>query len=255
MICMMALLPLSASAAIIEDFESQTADSTTPPSGWSLVTVAGTGSYKTTSAGQGSNGSGGSAGLAGQVSADAFVGTNLPGAYLVNSFVFDVTQAINGSFDVYAVQEGTSDDVAMVFGNIGSGFAGATAGDFLSAKFLEGTGDDALADSNNVTLANYFTTGFEDDTWYHATFSWTPTSGTTGDFSITLTDFGATTVSTMSTTGYTFNSSSAQFGFGSVNDTIRFDNVNIAAIPEPSTLCLVGLAALGLIGLGRRRVL
>lgn len=242
-------LPALFSAEIAFNFESETADDTAPPSGWSLVSTAGTATYKVTSAGLGSNGSGGSAGLAGQVSSDAYLKTNLPGGYLVNNTVFDVTQNITGSFDIYALNEATSDDVVMVFGNIGSGFAGNTKNDFLSAKFLEGSGDDVLADSDNTSLNSYTTPGFTNDTWVHATFSWTPTSGNTGNFSITLKNFGPTTISELSKTGYTFTSSAAQFGFGSVNDTVRFDNIYI--IPEPASLALFALGLSGLLGLSR----
>ena len=65
--------------------------------------MAGAPTFVTTAAGQGSNGSGGTSGLAGQVRSTDFVSgkTDLPGAYLVSSTVFDATLPFSGSF-VYA---------------------------------------------------------------------------------------------------------------------------------------------------------
>lgn len=239
------MLQAHAATSIVEDFESQTAGSGTPPTGWSLITEAGSPSYTTTAAGQGSDGSGGNAGLAGQVSSTAFVSSNLPGGYLVNSTTFDVTEEITGTFDVFVPQEGGFDDVTFTMGNIGSGIT-TTAGDSLTVKLIEGGGTNVIADADNTTLTTGAT--ITDDTWFQVAFTWTPTSGQTGNFSTTITNLSTSSVvDTITRSGYTFNPANAQFGFGSVNDTIRFDNVNIQSVPEPSSVILTSLAGLGFI--------
>ena len=51
------------------------------------------------------------------------------------------------------------------------------------------------------------------------------------------------------------DSKNAFFGFGTVDDASRFDNISITGelVPEPSTLCLAIFGLVGLIGFGRRR--
>jgi hypothetical protein len=85
---------------------------------------------------------------------------------------------------------------------------------------------------------------------HHAELTWTPTSATTGDFVITVSDFSGD-LFTLTTTGFTFDNATAQIGFGSVNDVILFDNVNFNQIPEPGSLALLGLG--GLLFTRRRR--
>ncbi|MDF3128021.1 hypothetical protein P0Y35_02310 [Kiritimatiellaeota bacterium B1221] len=98
----LAFLPSLFAAEIQFDFESETADSGTPPNGWTLVTTDGSPEYKVTATGQGSDGTGGSSGLAAQVSSDDFLAANLPGGYLVNNQVFDLSQNSTGNFEIYA---------------------------------------------------------------------------------------------------------------------------------------------------------
>jgi MYXO-CTERM domain-containing protein len=241
--------------SVNETFEGSSAGSTTPPTGWSLKTMAGTGSYATSAAAAGSNGAGGSTGLAGIVTANTVYATDLPGAYLYNTATFDLTQNLSGSFDFQMVHDSTFDDVIFLLGDISGGLT-KTNGQVLSSKFTEasssgragtlnaGSGAEAdRLDISNVTIA--------DDTWFTASFSWEPISGTTGDFSITVNNF-TSDVFTLATTGYTFNSADAQIGFGSVNDVIKFDNVSVTGspIPEPRAALLGGL---GLLALLRRR--
>ncbi|MDT8390935.1 MAG: PEP-CTERM sorting domain-containing protein [Lentisphaeria bacterium] len=246
-------------ATVSLDFEGESAGSGTPPSGWSLITVAGSPTYVTSAAGGGSNGTGGSSGLAGQVSSTAFVNADLPGAYLVNSGSksFDLNSSVTGSFDFQIVHEGTFDDIVFVLGDVADGITTTNAGELLSMKVAEVTStgvaaviSDGVGDEGIHRLATTGTTT-PDDTWHRITFSWTPTSGLTGDFTYTVNNFSSD-LFTLNATGFTFDNNIGYIGFGSVNDTIRFDNVSVtgAVIPEPSTAILAGL---GLVGLCFRR--
>jgi hypothetical protein len=253
-------LTLSSLGATVvsETFEGSTAGSATPPAGWSLITAAGAPTYATSAAGLGSNGAGGSTGLAGQVSSTTFpTGLNdLPGAYLVSSTSFDLNFALTVTFDFQIVQEGTFGDIAFVVGDVANGLSALT-GESLGVKFseAESTGVSHLindgAGSDAGRLDTEGLSGVLDDTWYTVAFNWTPTSGLTGDVSVTLNDFSSDIVS-LSATGYTYTytSANAELGIGSVNDTIRFDNVSVTgtvAVPEPSSTALLGLGGLPLI--------
>ena len=247
-------LPVGATT-IIETFEGSSAGSSTPPTNWSLVTVAGSPSYVTSATNEGSDGTGGSTGLAGEVNSDNFLDANLPGGYLTSSQVIDLNNSVHGTFDFFIVDNGGGfEDFAFVIGDIGTGFTGSTADELLSIKIAEsggGFGTKGTLSNGSGSSLDSTNTGLADNTWYTATFTWTPTSGITGDASITVNNFSSN-VYTLSTTGFTFGSSSAQIGFGSVNDTIRFDNVNFVSIPEPSTLGLIGIAFGCLMMLKRR---
>ena len=63
--CALTVAGSARAEVVTQDFEGVTAGSTTPPTGWSAVTVTGqSGSYTATASGLGSNGTGGSSGLA-----------------------------------------------------------------------------------------------------------------------------------------------------------------------------------------------
>lgn len=231
-IAAVALLAAPAGAeTIAEDFESVT----TPdlPSGWQAV-----GSGVTTDA----NGNPGNA-------VNAASGQN----YLVNSGVgFDATADISGSFDFYIVESGGFyDNGAFFFGDVQSAL-GSSAGDHLRidlfeksfgarANILDADGTTLFdgSDDNNYEIAT--------DTWYGAEFTWT---AATGDFSFS---WGGTE-GPMTVSSYSLNSSEVFFGFGTVEDPARFDNIEITgtAIPEPTSLGLLGLGGLALLS-GRRR--
>lgn len=239
---------------VFETFESSTANSSTPPAGWVLVDTAAPNdaTYATSAAGAGSDGAGGNTGLAGRVSSPGFGGnTDISGGYLYNTTNFDTRLAMTGSFDFQIINEATFDDITFLFGAIADGLQESSAGEMLSVKIGEGS-IGALISSGlgQFDRLDTTSTSITDDTWYHADITWTPTSGTTGDFSITVSDFSGD-LYTLTTTGFTFDLEFAQIGFGSVNDSILFDNVNFNQVPEPGSLALLGLG--GLMALRRRR--
>jgi hypothetical protein len=156
----------------------------------------------------------------------------------MNSQVFSMSSEVTIEFDFLLIHEGTYDDVTFTIGDIADGLGLSSAGELLSLKLAEAAsiGVAATLNSGLGSSGRLDTTGtrLTDDTWYHATFTWTPTSGTTGDAAFTVNDFSAD-VYTLSTTGFTFDSDSAQIGFGSVNDSIRFDNVDMNIATDGDT--------------------
>lgn len=234
----------NAQITVSEDFVGSIAGSATPPAGWSFINKTGSPSYAASGAGQGSSGAGGSTGLAGRVSSTAFVDTNLAGGYLVNQTAFALSSPLQGTFDFRIVHEGDFDDVTFMLGDIANGYdkttlGTGTAGEFLTVKLTEASAssvsnsisngfgrDQATVNdlrgqlvTNNILLA--------DDTWYRASVTWTPTSGTTGSFSITVSNF-STNLFTLTLPNFTFASANGHVGFGSVNDTIHFDNISFS---------------------------
>ena len=182
-----------------------------------------------------------------------------PGAYLVNSGVaFDATQTFSGTFDFFLPENGNDMRVNFIVGDIQNGITG-TAGEFLNfygnertfgrrAQLRDGAGTILFdGDGNNQYR-------IDTNNWITASFSWTPTSGTTGDFSISWTYPAQPNRGPMTTTGYTFTSNEVYFGFGTgqPSTVVSIDNINITgtAIPEPSVALLGGLGTLLLL---RRR--
>lgn len=222
-------------ATISEDFESPT----TPPAiptGWQAVS-----SGVTTAA----NGNPGNALNA------ASGGTN----YLVNSGSgFDATQDISGSFDFYIVESGNYSNGAFFFGDVQSGL-GSTAGDHLRIDLRERSfGARAnILDANGTTLfdgSGDNTYRIDTDVWINASFTWT---AATGDFSFSWTYPAQPNRGPMTVANYTLNSNEVFFGFGTVDDAARFDNIviNGELIPEPGSLALLSLG--GVLLAARRR--
>jgi len=260
------VLALSAAATnaatISEDFESSVGS--TPPSGWSLVIVhnSPTPTYGTVAGYVGG-------GLGGQITANSWNGTHdhLPGAYIVNSgsVAFDATQPITGRFD-FRVDDPVGQDfyaaANFIMGDIKTGFTGADAGQLVGAHLgkntfgakgtiIDGTAAD-LVGTINLAIA----------TWYQVEFSWTPTGGTTGNFSYTVKNTGGSTVGSLTTpAAVTLGSSDVYFGFGAGQPSAygpalgTFDNINIIGteVPEPATMSLLALGGLGILARRRRR--
>ena len=223
------------------DFESAGVGAT-PPTDWSVVNT-GSGTYATVATG----------GNPSQHATLTWTGSTQlrPGAYLVNDgSTFSALTAITGTFDfqVPNINYATGN---FVIGDVAAGLSGV-AGDYLNVRLQRATfgaraelrdGDDTIL---SPAPSNAF--GLVAGQWLNATFSWTPTSGSTGDFAIqwSNTDGGAQTEG-FSTTGYTFSNDLVSFGFGQGRnsggaDTTQFDNFQIdgfevvsVALPEPST--------------------
>lgn len=231
------------SATITENFDSSLGS--TPPTGW---TFAGSGTYNT---GTGETGNGGSI--------ESSVSTGrIPGAYIINSGsqAYDLRESITVNFDVKVSETGNYESAAVMFGNIAEGTTG-TADELLSMSF--GRNNFGNDDPEIVNGANTILTPGENQqkvifgTWHSGTYTWTPTSGTTGDLSFTLTGTQNGNV-VMSVTGFTFGDEAGYFAFGDLDsDGVTYDNIEITGtvVPEPGSLALLGLG--GLMMITRRR--
>lgn len=240
---------VSLSAATVSlDFESGT-------TGWSFIDTSGNGDGTyTTTAGNGS------------ATAGSFdwTGANqvVPGAYLVNDGMaaFDLTQNITGSFDFNVVEDGNYSTIHFMMGNLGSGLPGADGGG-LSFHLQEKTfGARArLYDAGNTGLIVDSDNSREitSNQWITVNFSWTPTSGTTGDIVFEWDDpvYGPNpgpNSENLNYTGYTFTSSEAYFAFGTGRSPALFDNISITGEPVPEASTAV-LGLVGALALLRRR--
>ena len=214
-------------AAFQEDFENQPLGTTTPPAGWTLIDTTAT-PNATYAAVDSSTGAGGSSGVAGKVTSFDYANGGLPGAYMVNSTAFDPATQIAGQFDVQILHEANDDDIVFLIGDIGAELTG-NAGDALVLKLLEigSSSTSALNDGAGSRLAT--PSNIYDDTWYRVSFLWTPTNGSTGELAarvVNLDSHGYWT-NPLTYSGFTFTASTVQCGFGSVNDTGVFDNIDV----------------------------
>lgn len=246
----------SHAATITEDFESLSVGSTATPAGWTYLNINGGANAYITDTGNGG-------GVAAQITGDnATNGNTPPGSYLVNdgSNAFDVTQSITGSFDylIPPTQLGRAQGGVFIFGDIKTGIAGSTTGTYLGMQMMSDSfgnrGGVVTGDGSQV--AN-FSGNQKENQWYNITFTWTPTSGTTGDFSATGSSTTTSSNWTVAFNGYTFDDNEAYFGFGAGdyfgnNTTVKYDNISITGteVPEPGSMALL---ALGGLLLARRR--
>ncbi|MBI1336082.1 MAG: PEP-CTERM sorting domain-containing protein [Phycisphaera sp.] len=249
---LLACLAVTAHAATItQDFESTVAPAV--PIGWTTVGVGANGTYATT-AGTGNPGQSGNLDWTG-------ANQTAPGVYLVNAGSgLDASQSISGTFDFYVVEDGNYSYINFVMGDVQNGLTNTSAGEFLNAMLKEKTfgARAALYNGANVALINDSSNDREIFTnqWNKATFTWTPTSGTTGDFTLSWVRPTNVTEPGFSITGYTFDSAEVFFGFGTGSSPARFDNINITGtqyvIPEPASMLCLGLGGLTIL-IGRKK--
>ncbi|HSP42161.1 MAG TPA: hypothetical protein VLO11_04780 [Luteolibacter sp.] len=238
----------SHAASLTLDFESATG--TSAPTGWATIGATDNGSYATTDTDGVGGSNGGSLDWTGPNSV-------APTVYLVNSgAAFDATKSISGTFDFYVVEDGNYSAANFLVGDVQNGLTKTSGGDFLNVFLREKTfgARAALYDGANTSLVNDASNDREIFTnqWNTATFTWTPTSGTTGNFTFSWVRPTNITEPGLSIPDYTFDSANVYFGFGTGQSPVRFDNISITgtAIPEPRAALLGGL---GLLALLRRR--
>jgi len=233
-------------------FETEAGANGTP----TFTTAAGTGATPTTS---------------GLINSSTNGTNSVPGGYLLNSggTALDATQSITGSFDFqFDRGDATNDNYlgsAFLMGNItsASGLTG-DAGQFIGAALGRNTfGNrtfvmDGAGGTGTSTGAIDIRNTLE---WHNVTFSWTPSSGTTGTLEYTMTNQRNGATSTVSGTN-TLDSNIVYFAFGSAMASgstatdSYFDNISItgAAVPEPSSFALLaGMFGLTCVMLRRRR--
>lgn len=245
-----------AHATIVENFEGSSLGSGTPPAGWSFVNssfdiTSGGASYTTSTGNAG-------AGLGGHVTG---VSSSrwLSAGYVVSGATFDVRQDFNGTFN-FMVEGGASPNyknVQFMFGDIQTDLGNTSAGQYITAHLERNTFGNKAGVTNGTQTFLTATNRIDAGNWYTATIDWTNTSGTTGDFKLTVA--GAHNWN-MTATGFTFDSPEAALGFGvggysgNIGDS-NVDNINFTGttyvVPEPSSLMLLGLGGLALVG--RRR--
>jgi len=222
----LALVIRASAETISEDFEAATAGVTnTPPAGWQISGSVENGYYVTSP----------NLGNPNKCAFLDWTGTTQvsPGIYMVNSgAAFDATKAISGSFHFFVNEEGNYSTINFILGDVQDGLV-SSAGAFINvyldeiqfgsrAQIYDGAGGLLFnGDGNNTYTIN-------SGQWcYDATFTWTPTNGTTGDFSFSWKSADGTQRGPMTVTGYTFDNPEVYFGFGTGKVAGRFDNISI----------------------------
>ncbi len=168
-----------------------------------------------------------------------FGGTNRTNANLA---LFNINNNAGGA--------GSSTDQLRIFNggdwNLVTGVNGNTSTPAANVQLSSGT---ASSNTNN---------GWTIDKTYHAVFNISYTSATTANVSFTISDPSNALASVSATAnGLTLSATGGEIGlrtgFSAAGGTLTIDNVQISAIPEPSTFALLGgLGALGF-ALSRRR--
>ena len=231
-------------ATISEDFEGLS--SSVLPSGWTLADNNGGGAgpvYANVT--PGAYGASDTAAWIGPNNL-VHVGETIPGGWFQTpaADVFSGSVAFSGSFDFsFDSTPSGHNDAVLLLGDL-------DARAFYWVVFCEISGSCEMwrteDNSTRSQMAGSFATSdLIAETWYRTDFTWTPTAGNVGDFSLEVWD--GTTKKGGFNTSLTMDND-VYFGFGSCNDIDRFDNISIT--PEPGALALLALDGLALI---RRR--
>ena len=216
---------LLAQETITLDFESETLGSTNAPPGWNIFNQNNQGTYVVADTGN--------PGKSGNVD---WGGSNqgYPGIYFTNETGFDATRPISGSFNFYIDSDANYAQVLFVFGDVGDGLE-QTAGNYLNAVLQRATfGQRArLFDADGTMIFNgdgNNNFSISAKTWTPATFTWTPTNGLTGTFSLSWM-VGDSARGPLVADDYTLNSDAAFVGFGTGREPGRFDNISVTGFP------------------------
>ena len=255
-----AIFTTSALAGIVvnfqENFESSSNGSTTPPGFFTMETVAGTSAYETTNGNPGN--------LSGEVTGNhSSNGSQIPAGYITNSnyMGFFVTESITGSFDFKVNSLGSNQNYAsslFILGDIADGISGSNPNEFVAAFLRRQTfgARSSITNGSGGELETNNNNRINDNTWYTATFSWTPNNATAAPYDGDFTYGVNYSTPWTETASFEFDSGLAWIGWGTggyfSNDFEgTIDNINITAtVPEPSSALL---AALGSLLVFRRR--
>ena len=274
--CLLAIAAHSASAAMIsEDFETVGVGTDATPAGWSYLNINGGANQLVNIVGY-NNTTNTSAGVAPRITGDNTVNANQPpGSYIVNDggVAFDTKSSISGSFDYIILNPpstlGRAQGGVFMMGDVSTGIAGATNGSYIGMQMMSDSfgnrGQVIFGDGTSNNDTGKFVGNQRENQWYNIEFTWTPTSGTTGNFSASGQSYSSSSSWTAFFNGYTFDSDQAYFGFGAGDyynnkNTVAYDNISIEgtewvdpnAIPSP-TAALAGLIGMGALVSRRRR--
>ena len=225
----------------MENFNSLSVGSTNPPAGWAYVDVTGgpDNSYSVTN---------GFEGVGARFTGDNGINPNQPpGCYIVNRDgpVFGVgpfltlTEPITGSFKYYIDRDLDDGDSRakggiFIFGDIGEGIAGSTAGSYLGLQMMKDSFGNrgGVINGAGAQVKNYVgNQGYLN--WYTINFTWTPTNGVSGVFTASGSGSGNWSVAY---SNYTFNVTEAYFGFGAGDyyggsPVVYYDDISITGTP------------------------
>lgn len=228
-ICALSPAWTHAATLLSETFEANTS----LPAGWAEIDPENHGNYVIST---GHNGSGGSAGNALRYTADEDNGKQIFGGCASPPTLATGSQPFTLSFDFQVADAGTnSDDAVLVFGDLSDiyGTNSSSQSIYYMVVFNETATNSEVfrvtEGARNSPIYNDFagTNVFTNGVWYHADFTWTPSSGSTGTMAVIIKRVSnSSTVAQFSIPSIDIGNV-VQFGFGAFNDIGVFDNITI----------------------------